>query len=86
MLGSSPSFWAWAFRWIQRVGWLAVVYLCCQILIWLWVDPLDVPDWVGGCFIAVVGGVAALCGLECWVDSEESREQSDRTSVDGHVL
>jgi hypothetical protein len=67
-----------------RLGWLAVVYLCCQVLIWLWVDPLSAPDWeawVGGCFIAAVGVVAAFCGLVCWTDSEEFEEQPYRTDV-----
>ncbi len=68
-----------------RLGWLAVVYLCCQVLIWLWVDPLHAPDWkawVGGCFIAAVGVVAAFGGLDCWMDGKNSGEQSNRTSVD----
>ena len=70
------------------MGWLAVVYLCCQALIWLWVVPLSAPDWeawVGGCFIAAVGVVAAFCALDCWVDSKKFGEQSDRTSVDSRM-
>jgi hypothetical protein len=34
-----------------------------------------VPDWkawIGGCFIAAVGVVAAFCSLDCWIDSKES--------------
>jgi hypothetical protein len=83
-MGPSPSSWVW----IQRLGWLAVVCLCCQVLFWLWVDPIRAPDWkswVGGCFIAAVGVVAAFCGLDCRTDSKEFREQSDRASVDSRV-
>jgi hypothetical protein len=69
------------FRWIERSGWLAVVYLCCQVLFWLWVDVLHAPDWealVGGCFIAAVGVMAAFSGLDCWMDLEASSLESSQ--------